>query len=291
MASEVSNKGRDARFKFGIGSGVIPVNLVLAGLLIVIAFFPSSPARLILGVPTILFSPGYVLTLALFPRKGQMGGFERIAASFGTSIAIVPLTGLVLYFMGIPLRLEPIIYTFAALIFATSLVAEFRRSQHKSDMLRVEFQAEPPGLSGDFRNKALSVVLVLAILGVSALAGYLVTKPRVGEKFTEFYILGQGGSAMDYPVQLATGKSGTVIIGIINHEYERVSYRIEVLIDKVEADDMEGIALDPEQKWEKEVSFTPKVAGADQKVEFLLFRNDESEIPYRSLQLWIDVAK
>ena len=53
--------------------------------------------RVILGLPFILFIPGYILIFALFPcRKTDQGIdiIERIALSFGLSIAVVPLIGL-----------------------------------------------------------------------------------------------------------------------------------------------------------------------------------------------------
>jgi len=52
-----------------------------------------SPIRIILGLPLVLFLPGYSLIAALFPRKDDLDGIERVALSFGLSIAIVPLIG------------------------------------------------------------------------------------------------------------------------------------------------------------------------------------------------------
>jgi uncharacterized membrane protein len=57
---------------------------------------------------------------------------------------------------------------------------------------------------------------------------YVIVTPRVGERFTEFYILGTSGKAEGYPRQLAPGQSGQVILGVVNHEYARVEYRAEV---------------------------------------------------------------
>ena len=50
--------------------------------------------RIIIGLPFILFIPGYILVFALFPTKKSVDIIERIALSFGLSIAIVPLIGL-----------------------------------------------------------------------------------------------------------------------------------------------------------------------------------------------------
>ena len=51
----------------------------------------ETPIRIILGLLLVLFLPGYSLIAALFPRRGDLDGIERIALSFGLSIAIVPL--------------------------------------------------------------------------------------------------------------------------------------------------------------------------------------------------------
>lgn len=36
--------------------------------------------------------------------------------------------------------------------------------------------------------------------------GYIIASPKVGEKFTKFYILGLTGRATDYPKELAMGE-------------------------------------------------------------------------------------
>jgi len=38
--------------------------------------------------------------------------------------------------------------------------------------------------------------------------------PRVGEHFTEFYVLGAGGKIGDYLTNLTLGESGTVTLGL-----------------------------------------------------------------------------
>jgi uncharacterized membrane protein len=51
----------------------------------------ESPVRIILGLPLVLFLPGYSLIAALFIRKDDLDGIERIALSVGLSIAITPI--------------------------------------------------------------------------------------------------------------------------------------------------------------------------------------------------------
>lgn len=67
-------------------------------------------------------------------------------------------------------------------------------------------------------------------------------------------------------------------------------YRVEVKIDGVKNNEVEGITLEHEEKWEGEVSFVPEVASENQKVEFLLYKAGETDI-YSSLHIWIDVKQ
>ncbi|MBN1814156.1 MAG: DUF1616 domain-containing protein [Anaerolineae bacterium] len=52
---------------------------------------PFPLPRLFLGLLFVLFVPGYALQAVLFPRAADLDGPERLALSFGLSIAVVPL--------------------------------------------------------------------------------------------------------------------------------------------------------------------------------------------------------
>ena len=100
--------------------------------------------------------------------------------------------------------------------------------------------------------------------------------------------MGLSGEAKDYPSLLSVEEEGKVVVGIVNREYETVSYRLEVRIEGIISNEVGQVTLEYEEKWEEIVSFTPKRAGDEQKVEFLLYRQGQSEV-YRSLHLWVDV--
>ena len=55
--------------------------------------------------------------------------------------------------------------------------------------------------------------------------------------------------------------------------------------------EVESIRLGDEQKWEEIVSFTADRVGDNQKVEFLLYKNGESEPYLKPLHLWINVKE
>jgi len=87
------------------------------------------------------------------------------------------------------------------------------------------------------------------------------------------------------------GEEGKVTIGIVNHEYETVSYSLEVRIGGVKNNEVEGITLEHGERWKNEVSFTPEVAIKNQKVEFFLYKKGEVKPCFDPLRLWVDVAK
>lgn len=144
-----------------------------------------------------------------------------------------------------------------------------------------------PSWGGDTWDKVLSTILLMAILGALGMLTYVVAVPRIGQ-FTEFYILGLEGKASDYPKTLVVGDEGKVIVGIVNHEGEEVSYRLEVRVGNENKSNIEPIVLNNEQKWEEIVGFPVDKAGDKQKVEFLLYKLGQIEV-YHSLHLWIGV--
>ena len=139
-------------------------------------------------------------------------------------------------------------------------------------------------------DKGLTVFFILMLLGTIGALSYVIANPRLEEKFTEFYLLDLEGETSDYPQDLKVGEEGRVLVGIINREQTTTSYRLEVDIDGVLTNQVDSIMLEPDEKWEQVVGFTPTRAGDKQKVEFLLYKDGQSE-PYLKLHLWLDVTK
>ena len=89
---------------------------------------------------------------------------------------------------------------------------------------------------------------------------------------------------------IRTAKDEKVLLGIVNKEYEEVSYWVEIKIEEVINKQIGPVVLAHEEKWEEEVSFIPPISGEYQKVEFILYKTAQEE-PYLTLHLWIDVKK
>jgi uncharacterized membrane protein len=74
---------------------VVVISLVLVPLAI---FCGGNPASLVLGLLLALFSPGYSLVVAIFPKRYDLDLVRRLALGFGLSIAVVVLVGIILNF-------------------------------------------------------------------------------------------------------------------------------------------------------------------------------------------------
>ncbi len=62
--------------------------VVITSLLFPVVAFTTGPLRIALGLLFAIFFPGYTLLSALFPKRDNLSGIERVALSFGLSIAL-----------------------------------------------------------------------------------------------------------------------------------------------------------------------------------------------------------
>jgi uncharacterized membrane protein len=257
----------------------------------------SLPVRIPLGLVMVLFLPGYALIAALFPQKDDIDGIERLALSFGLSIAVVPLMGLGLNYTPWGIRLVPVVISLCLFTAVMVFAAQLRRSAlDQEERFSVDFRqffraihSELINLRASRIDKALTVILVVTIiLSVSALE-YVVVTPKQGEKFTEFYILGPGGKVYDYPTNVTVGNKNTVIEGVVNHEYAEINYTIQLRLNNSTIMSQD-LTLQHNQTWEKLERYVLEKPGDNQKLEFLLFKERNFTAPYRDLHLWINVS-
>ena len=264
----------------------LQISLVLVILTIISVYYNIEGIRTVLGLLFILFFPGYSLIAALFPRKKDIDGIERLALSFGLSIAVVPLIGLGLNYTPWGIRLNPILISISIFTILCLGVAFLRRVRIPEDeRFFVELPENSEVFSGSGTDKILSVLLIVSIIAALGALVYVIVTPKVGEKFTEFYILGLEGKAADYPTEFKLGESKEIIIGVINHEYEDVEYTFALTLEDTVLYE-ESFTLGHEEQHEKQIEITPDRTGENMKLQFLLFKNGEQ---YRDLHLWINV--
>jgi len=188
-------------------------------------------ARLILGLPFLIFIPGYLLTLAIFPTKKLDRGMdviERIALSFAFSVAIVPLIGLGLNFTSFGIQVKTIYASILTFILSVGAIAAIRWFKTDSgERFTINL-----GLLQIQKEKKLSptplIILSVSIILVLASFVYVVTTPRESEQFTEFCILDSEGKFIDYPINLKTQETKSITIGLANHENKKIDYTIEI---------------------------------------------------------------
>jgi uncharacterized membrane protein len=280
---------RDVRKKILNELLIIIILTVLLG--VIVYYSPNSILRAVLGLPVLLFFPGYALLAALFPKRSALGSIEWMAFSLGVSIAVVSLIGVILNYTPWGITLRSALIANAVFVIAASLAAWWQRFR-LADAERVHFRLNlelPFGKNRSIADNVISGVLTLAILGAIVTMVYAYAAPKEGEKFTEFYILGPGGKAADYTREMVAGQEGSIVIGIINREREAASYRVTVEIDGRENGKMGPIRLADGEKWEEQMNFVPDRVGDNQKLELYLYKNNSPQPYLKPLRLGIDV--
>ena len=177
---------------------IVIVLVLLTDIFVLTPELSETVIRNILGVPLVLFLPGYSLIAALFPANCDIDGIERIALSFGLSIAVVPLIGLGLNFTPWGIRLLPALISLSVFTFVMCEIAYLRRAKlSESDAFKVPFGKMILSLRAEILekpesrlDKALTVFMIFSILLSVTTLVYIILIPKEGEHFTEFYILG-----------------------------------------------------------------------------------------------------
>ena len=337
---------------------------ILTNLSILLPVIRESPVRVVLGLPFVLFIPGYAFIAALFPEAGEspteaefdgdedggmededaaegdvgvgvedgaveegvetdtsrsgIDGIERVALSFGLSIAIVPLIGLVLNFTPWGIRLGPILVSVSGFTIGAVIVAAYRRKQvPEPERFRVPYREwvaagreelfEPDSRT----DAALNVLLALSIILALASVGYAVAVPKQGETFTEFYLLTEDEDgelvADGYPTEFVAGESKPVIIGIGNQEHEQTGYTVIVKEQRVTIRNNSTIVTEEvthsgfqttlahNETAHREYQMQPDLTGDRLRWAFLLYNESVPATPtvsnaYRETHLWVNVT-
>jgi uncharacterized membrane protein len=341
---------------------LVVIYFLLATAVITLPVVRESLLRPLLTLPFVLFVPGYVFIAALFPEAGtgptpesspsdsttdaddadtaddQRGrvsrlaaggrdgdgidGIERVALSFGTSIAIVPLIGLILNFTPFGIRLTPIVVSL--LLFCTvgvAVAAHRRRALPESERFDVDVRGALAAgwteltTTESRADAALNVLLVVSVLLAVGSVGYAVAVPNQGEAFTEFYLLTEGEDgelvADGYPSDLTRGEPASLVVGVGNHEHDRVEYTVVVALQRVTLGNESGNttvrvdgqrelgrfapALAHNETWERQHTVEPTLTGERLRLIYFLYRGAPPATPsvetaYREVHLWVNVT-
>lgn len=249
--------------------------------------------------------------------RSGIDGIERVALSFGLSIAIVPLIGLILNFTPWGIRLVPVVTAVAGFTLGSVAVAARRRwALPPDDRFGVPYREWLDAAEGELfdpdgrTDAALNVVLALSVLLAVGSVGYAVAVPPQGEQFSEFYLLTETPEgelvADDYPETMAVDETAELIVGIGNNEYEPTAYHVVVQLQDVETEgnatvvterteiDRFSATVEHNATYQERHSLRPTRTGENLRVQYLLYRDavpadPTGENAYRELHLWIDV--
>ena len=283
--------------------GTIGYTFVTAALLV-----PTNTGSLF-GIMIVFFVPGYVSVAALFPGSKEIDWFERVGLSFGVSLAVVPLLGLLLNVTPWGIRLDSIVVAIVLFTVGVGYVAYLRRMRLPPNLrlggtLDIGF---PTWRGHSFLDKGLTIALSASIVVAGGTLAYAILTPRASETSTEFYILGPGGNASGYPTALKVSQLGAVILGIANHEFASVNYTVRVDLVGVrrvynatsgfnETFEVNrttwstlNVTLIDGRNWTEPYAFRVNGTGL-WKVQFLLFKDGDFSSAYRELHLFIRVT-
>jgi hypothetical protein len=220
--------------------------------------------QIILSVPLVLFLPGFVLTLILFPRD-SLGISERLALSVGLSIAFSALSGLVLNLTPWGLQASTL-WVALLLSFGVEVAVLYftRRSGWRS---AISF---PRNINFNTRQW-----IFMGLAALITIMAFQVARMPTSQKGLEGYTLlsAQAGSTTD-----------TLRLDVRSEEFEQTKYQIKY---QYNGSIHQGptLELSPGQTWEQEVPIPVKdLAGKAFTV--LLYRLDNPKDLYRHVDWW-----
>lgn len=227
----------------------------------------SGPIRILLGLPLLLFLPGYAFVSVLYPdapeteyrafddespgsersvlNNGGLQPIERFALSVVTSLAIVPAVTLVSTVTPWGITLLPILAGTALVTIALSVLGivqryrcpvERRFTPSISDSTLLFSSTGDSFGRSDPSVRPYNIMFLVALLVLVAIAGFAVANPPEHDSYTEFYLETEevdGDTEYVYDESLSTGESNSVTAYIANEEQEERSYTTVVAIQDV----------------------------------------------------------
>lgn len=135
-------------------------------------------------------------------------------------------------------------------------------------------------------TKVTGATFAIALLVVVGLA---VVPVGSGTSYTEFYVLGEDGTASNYPDEVPAGEPAAIRVGVGNFEGSERTYTLVLRTNEAPLDSR-TLTLDSGAVWERPVEVVFDSPG-EQLLRLELYEGDEaSGEPYRSLRLFVEVS-
>lgn len=282
-------------------------------------------AKVGLGIVFVLFAPGYALVSLLLPerttteygRTWHITVVERALLSVGLSGIVVPLVGYALHYTVFRIDGTGMVLSVGAVTIVLTVLAWGRRR-----LASQPFGIDPFGtidrartflvVPQRRRESILNAVIAVGIVVAAATIGVTAATNGNGERYTEFYLLSENPEAEaamadGYPIEVTSGGSAELEVGIANHERESITYTVVVQLQRIDRtggdqEVTERVALDTfevpvesGESVERSHVIEPTIDGEDIRVTYLLYADTPPEEPttenaYRSTHTWIDAT-
>jgi uncharacterized membrane protein len=273
---------------------------IVASVFTTASLLSDSILRSVVVIPIVLFVPGYSLIAAFFPRKDDITSVERVALSFGLSTVILPLLALGLNYTQWRLSVQSVA-TSATLFILVATVSAYVRRHALSPAERMDVSSKTvANRVRAFRARregrvprALSIFVALSVLFSVSVLVYSLATPGPRENYTEFYLLGPGGTMQGYPTEFSVGQQKPVTVAIANHENHDANYTL--VVNFTDGNTSTTLYSGHQtvangQTAEKNVSLAPDRAGNNLRIDFLLYLDDLTASPYRQDYLLVNVT-
>lgn len=268
---------------------------VIWGVWATLAVLLHSPVslRVILGVPFVLFVPGYALVAALLPAKEPLDGVERVALSLGLSLAITPLLALVIHYSPWDLSVDPVVLSLLGSTVLFSAIAGRRRTnvlpgrRFVPELPRISI----PPLSNWGGTTRLAVILAVASLVLlGGTAGVILAQRAGSGRTTEFALYNAQGQPGHYERDLAPGQTATEVVEVTNREDRNMRYRLQVVAGGRAVGQERTFSVPAGATRRQPITLRGPFPTQPSPVTFELYRADQSEgaKPYRTLRLFVN---
>jgi uncharacterized membrane protein len=225
---------------------------------------------LVLALPLIFLLPGYTFVEVLFHRR-PVDSVRRLLLSFGVSIALDILGGLILNFF--PGGLTKLSWAFylSSFVIVLSLVALCLRGKNSLNGLWLA------QIRLDVRKHLVGELFICAALGI-VLFSFI---------FSDYSALHQyrKGFTQLWMVQSEKpGQSCSVLVGVDSFEFKQMKYHLIMRLNNAQPMLLPLVVLSPQKSWRIVVPINPPM-NSSVVVGTRLYRADEPAHTYRDVHL------
>jgi len=250
------------RRTYDVTLDMLAVLVLGAAALVILRAVPSATAlRTALGLPFMLLGVGYVATCAIYTRE-RPDGAAALLFSLVFSVAIIVVTALALYAVGIAFTGSAILSAELVVTVALAVVAVARRSRSGTGAR----------LTAAWRDRASMTLAAACLVPIAVFAGLIVALSR---PLANTHVAGYSA------LSAVRGAGASVDVEVSSSQLKTMTYRIEVRPARGPTTSS-TFTLRPGQRWTRSVAIArPSL----QPVVIRLFRGTQSTLAYRRITL------